>query len=69
MVLDEEAKKEAWKEHHEHLLNVAFPWYPDNLSDEIPGEGLSKAITTKMITIVISHMTSAEAAGPVLSMR
>ena len=24
--LDEESKKEAWKEHYERLLNVEFPW-------------------------------------------
>ena len=24
--LDEESKKEAWKEHYKRLLNVEFPW-------------------------------------------
>ena len=28
LLLDEDAKKEAWKEHYEHLLNVKFPWNP-----------------------------------------
>ena len=68
-MLDKEAKKDAWKEHYAHLLTIDFPWYSDNLSEDIPGEGLSNAITTKMITMVISHMASGKAAGPVLSMR
>ena len=29
--LDEESKKEAWKEHYERLLNVEFPWNPEDL--------------------------------------
>ena len=27
--LDEESKKEAWKEHYERLLNIEFPWNPE----------------------------------------
>ena len=30
--LDEEAKKEAWREHYERLLNVEFPWNPEDQS-------------------------------------
>ena len=29
--LDEESKKEAWKEHYERILNVEFPWNPEDL--------------------------------------
>ena len=29
--LAEESKKEAWKEHYERLLNVEFPWNPEDL--------------------------------------
>ena len=39
--LDEEAKKEAWREHYERLLNVEFPWNPEDLSEESPVEGPS----------------------------
>ena len=29
--LAEEAKKEAWRKHYEHLLNAEFPWNPEDL--------------------------------------
>ena len=48
--LDEESKKEAWKEHYERLLNVEFPWNPEDLSEVSPVEGPSEQITLEMIT-------------------
>ena len=42
--LDEESKKEARKEHYERLLNVEFPWNPEDLSEESPVEGPSKPL-------------------------
>ena len=63
--LDEEAKKEAWREHYEHLLNVEFPWNPEDQSEEGPVEGPSEPITLEMmITKTISKMASGKAAGP-----
>ena len=62
--LDEEAKKEAWREHYERLLNVEFPWNPEDLSEESPVEGPSQPITLEMITKAISKMASGKAAGP-----
>ena len=62
--LDEDAKKEAWKEHYERLLNVEFPWNPDDLSVESPVEGPSEPITLEMITKAINKMASGKAAGP-----
>ena len=62
--LDEEAKKEAWSEHYERLLNVEFPWNPEDLSEESPVEGPSEPITLEMITKAISKMASGKAAGP-----
>ena len=62
--LDEEAKKEAWREHYERLLNVEFPWNPEDLSEENPVEGPSKPITLEMIIKAISKMASGKAAGP-----
>ena len=62
--LDEEAKKEAWREHYERLLNVEFPWNPEDLSEESPVEGPSEPITLEMITKAISKMASGKAAGP-----
>ena len=62
--LDEESKKEAWREHYERLLNVEFPWNPEDLSEESPVEGPSEPITLEMITKAISKMASGKAAGP-----
>ena len=62
--LDEEAKKEAWREHYERLLNVEFPWNPEDLSEESPVESPSEPITLEMITKAISKMASGKAAGP-----
>ena len=62
--LDEESKKEAWKEHYKCLLNVEFPWNPENLSVESPVEGPSEPITLEMITKAITKMASGKAAGP-----
>ena len=62
--LDEEAKKEAWRQHYERLLNVEFPWNPEDLSEESPVEGPSEPITLEMITKAISKMASGKEAGP-----
>ena len=59
--LDEDAKKEAWKE---RLLNVEFLWNPEDLSVESPVEGPSEPITLEMITKAINKMASGKAAGP-----
>ena len=64
LLLDEEAKKEAWREHYERLLNVEFPWNPENLSEESPVEGPSKPVTLEMITKAISKMAAGKAARP-----
>ena len=55
---------QCWREHYEHLLNVEFPWNPEDLSEESPVEGPSEPITLEMITKAISKMASGKAAGP-----
>ena len=62
--LDEDAKKEAWKAHYERLLNVEFPWNPEDLSVESPVEGPSEPITSEMIKKAINKMAPGKAAGP-----
>ena len=62
--LDEESKKKAWKEHYERLLNVEFPWNPEDLSEESPVESPSEPITLEMITKAITKMASGKAARP-----
>ena len=53
--LDEEAKKEDWKEHNERLLKVEFTWNPEDLSE---------TITFEMTTKAISKIASGKAVGP-----
>ena len=62
--LDEDAMKKAWKEHYERLLNVEYPWNPEDLSVVSPVEGPSERITLEMITKAIDKMASGKAAGP-----
>ena len=50
--------------YYERLLNVEFPWNPEDLSEESPVEGPSEPITLEMITKAISKMASGKAAGP-----
>ena len=61
---DEDRKKEALIEHQERLLNVEFPWIPEDLSVESTIEGPSEPITSEMITKAINKMASGKAAGP-----
>ena len=61
--LDEESKKEAWKEHYERLLKVEIPWNPEDLSEESPVEGPSEPITLEMITKAITKMASGKPTG------
>ena len=51
-------------EHYKRLLNVEFPWNPEDLSEKSPVEGPSEPITLEMITKAISKMASGKAAGP-----
>ena len=57
-------KKEAWREHYMHLLNVEFLWNPDGLSEVYPVEGPSEPITTVMVRKAINMMGLGKAAGP-----
>ena len=62
--LDEDGKKEAWKELYERLLNVEFPWNPEDMSVESPVEGPSEPVTSEKITKATNKMASGKAAGP-----
>ena len=57
------AKKTAWKQHYEHLLNVEFPWNAENLSS-VPIVGPPILITSEMVLKAINKMKSGKAAGP-----
>ena len=45
--LVEEAKNNARKERYERLLNVEFPWNPDDMSEKSPVESPSGPIDHK----------------------
>jgi len=62
--LDEDAKKVAWKQHYQRLLNIEFPWKPEDLSTEHPVEGPSEQITLEMISRAVQKMGMNKAAGP-----
>ena len=62
--LDDTSKQRAWKEHYERLLNVEFPWNPEDLSDELPVEGPAVPVTEEMISKAIGKMKFGKAAGP-----
>ena len=64
MSLDDPSKQRAWKEHYERLLNVEFPWNPEDLSDELPVEGPAVPVTEEMISKAIDKMKFGKAAGP-----
>ena len=60
----DEAKKVAWKQHYERLLNVEFPWYPDHLSQDDPVQGAPPLITSEMVGKAVAKMKPGKAAGP-----
>ena len=64
MALSDEAKKLAWKQHYENLLNVEFAWDRDTLSDAQPVEGPSVYITSEMVSEAIKKMKIGKAPGP-----
>ena len=64
MSLDVDSKKEAWREHYIHFLNVEFSRNPGGLSEVYPVEGPSKPITTAMVRKAINKMRLGKAAGP-----
>ncbi|XP_014670792.1 PREDICTED: uncharacterized protein LOC106811605 [Priapulus caudatus] len=57
-------KEMAWLQHYKRLLNVEFPWNPDDLSVEDPVEGPALQISTEMVKKAIDKMQPGKAAGP-----
>ena len=64
MSLDVDSKKEAWREHYMHLLNVEFSWNLGCLPEVYPVEGTSEPTTTAMVRKAINMMSLEKAAGP-----
>ena len=61
--IDDAAKKRAWKQHYERLLNEEFPWNPDELHAD-PIEGPPITISIEMVKKAIAKMKSGKAPGP-----
>jgi hypothetical protein len=61
--IDIEAKKAAWKQHYERLLNEEFPWNSNNLAAySVAGPPI--LITVDMVLKAIAKMKPGKAAGP-----
>ena len=61
--LDNEAKKVAWKQHYERLLNEEFSWNPEDLTAD-PVVGPPIHIDVEMVVKAITKMKTGKAAGP-----
>ena len=64
MALDDEAKKVAWQQHYQRLLNVEFPWDPNSLSTVEPVSGPPIRLTEKMVQDAVQRSKCGKAAGP-----
>lgn len=64
--LTDDAKKKAWKEHYNRLLNVEFPWYREDLTPAYPVEGPPILVTSDnhMVAKAVCKMKQCEAPGP-----
>ena len=60
---DNEAKKVAWKQHYEWLLNEKFSWNPEDLTAD-PVVGPPIHIDVEMMVKAITKMKTGKAAGP-----
>ena len=60
---DNEAKKVAWKQHYERLLNEEFSWNPEDLTAD-PVVGPPIHIDVEMVVKDITKMKTGKAAGP-----
>ena len=61
--LDNEAKKVAWKQHYEQLLNEECSWNPEDLTAD-PVVGPPIHIDVEMAVKAITKMKTGKAAGP-----
>ena len=60
---DNEAKKVAWKQHYERLLNEEFSWNPEDLTAD-PVVGPPIHIDVEMVVKAITKMKTGKSAGP-----
>ena len=60
---DNEAKKVAWKQHYERLLNEEFSWNPEDVT-AVPVVGPPIHFDAEMVVKAITKMKTGKAAGP-----
>ena len=64
MSLSEDSKLKAWLEHYQRLVNAAFHWGPNHMSDESTVAGPPIRITINVVKKAISQMKAGKAPGP-----
>ena len=62
--ISEDAKKTAWKKHHERLLNVEFPWAEDVLPAVEHISGPPIFVSSEMVLCTLRKMKYGKATGP-----
>ncbi|XP_048587465.1 uncharacterized protein LOC125570198 [Nematostella vectensis] len=62
--LTDDAKKNAWREYYNHLLNVEFSWSHEDLPPAYPVEGPPILVTSEMVAMAVCKMKQGKAAGP-----
>ncbi|XP_048585335.1 uncharacterized protein LOC125568053 [Nematostella vectensis] len=62
--LTDDAKKNAWREHYNHLLNVEFSWSHEDLPPAYQVEGPPILVTSEMVARAVCKMKQGKAAGP-----
>ena len=58
------AKKNAWKQHYQHLLSIKFPWDETSLSQIEPSMSPALFITANMVLSLIEKMKLGKSLGP-----
>ena len=58
------AKKNAWKQHYQRLLNVEFPWDETSLSQTEPSIGPTPFIAANMVLSSIQKVKLGKSPGP-----
>ena len=55
LVLSDEAKLRAWKEHYQRILNIDFPWDVNSLNNSAAIKGHAIFVTKDVVTDAIKE--------------
>ena len=64
MTFSDSARKKAWHQHYETLLNVEFPWERENLPLAEPVQGPAPYISRELVADAVKRLKYGKAAGP-----